>query len=533
MSGEKLKDYGSVPSIIVDATTTIDPNVSWVEAHVVKAGVQREGEQESLTLSSASASGTYRDLPFAIAFMMHFALMVTIGIIFGSYKTASAAGAADEEEYTTTAFNDFESGAVILIALSSMATSVLISFVITFVYIPKCPETVVSAFLLLFTIVHISLAIIFVILLPSIMTVIFSFLWIGIYICYYPRWKRYIPYTAAVLKIATEGISCHWGMYIVSFASSMLSLVWWGFWIYTFNGLRLAGDFNTEANSTNSGSYYDNSYDDGGSISGKVTAKLFFLILSLYWTLTVLTNITQTTIAGVIATYCLENPSTAKLCSSHKPVSQSLRRALTTSFGSICFGSLLKAIISALRTIADYSRAQARGNNANAMALLYCVLQCILSILEDIIRYFNQWSYVFVGIYGTSYLESGKMVIELFGERGCQMIMTDGLNMYVLNAIVWITGLICGVIGGIIASVSEGMNAWAGFGLAFLIGIIFSFIMANTLQGAIKGVLICYVDHPGKLNEIHPEDTKMLGDAIALVFPSARQFQFTNDNVTV
>jgi|AntRauTorckE5430_2_1112549.scaffolds.fasta_scaffold01189_3 hypothetical protein len=56
------------------------------------------------------------------------------------------------------------------------------------------------------------------------------------------------------------------------------------------------------------------------------------------------------------------------------------------------------------------------------------------------------------------------MVIELFGERGCQMIMTDGLNMYVLNAIVWITGLICGVIGGIIASVSEGMNAWAGFG---------------------------------------------------------------------
>jgi hypothetical protein len=98
------------------------------------------------------------------------------------------------------------------------------------------------------------------------------------------------------------------------------------------------------------------------------------------------------------------------------------------------------------------------------MALLYCVLQCILSILEDIIRYFNQWSYVFVGIYGTSYLESGKMVIELFGERGCQMIMTDGLNMYVLNAIVWITGLICGVIGGIIASVSEGMNAWAGFG---------------------------------------------------------------------
>lgn len=66
-----------------------------------------------------------------------------------------------------------------------------------------------------------------------------------------------------------------------------------------------------------------------------------------------------------------------------------------------------------------------------------------------------------------------------------------------------------------------------------MIGVIFSSIMASTLQGAVKAVLICYVDHPGKMLEMHPEDTKALGNAISLVFPDVRDFRFIEANVTV
>ena len=69
--------------------------------------------------------------------------------------------------------------------------------------------------------------------------------------------------------------------------------------------------------------------------------------------------------------------------------------------------------------------------------------------------------------------------------------------------------------------------------VAFFIGVIFSSIMASTLQGAVKGVLICYVDHPGKMHEIHPNDTKVLVDAIALVFPNVREFRFAADTFMV
>jgi len=57
--------------------------------------------------------------------------------------------------------------------------------------------------------------------------------------------------------------------------------------------------------------------------------------------------------------------------------------------------------------------------------------------------------------------------------------------------------------------------------------------MASTLQGAVKGVLICYIDHPGKMHEMHSEDTKVLGNAISLVFPDIKEFRFTDANVTV
>ena len=115
-----------------------------------------------------------------------------------------------------------------------------------------------------------------------------------------------------------------------------------------------------------------------------------------------------------------------------------------------------------LRVLANYAEEQARSEGNQTMALIFCVLQCILSILEDILEYFNRWSYTFVGIYGMSYLESGKAVLELFKARGCTAILTNGLAVYVLNSVVIFTGVACGVIAMIFASVIN-VNTWCAF----------------------------------------------------------------------
>lgn len=74
-------------------------------------------------------------------------------------------------------------------------------------------------------------------------------------------------------------------------------------------------------------------------------------------------------------------PSTTSAASRFTSFS-SLGRALTTSFGSACFGSLLVAVLRTLKFMAS----QARQNSDNAaLAFLACCAECILGTTLPIV----------------------------------------------------------------------------------------------------------------------------------------------------
>lgn len=66
-------------------------------------------------------------------------------------------------------------------------------------------------------------------------------------------------------------------------------------------------------------------------------------------------------------------------------------------------------------------------------------------MLEDVFDYFNQWAYVFVGVYGYPYCESGKRALELFRSKGWTSIITERLASYVMTCITFLLGAITGV----------------------------------------------------------------------------------------
>eukprot|EP01083_Nonionella_stella_P176311 616508_1 len=111
---------------------------------------------------------------------------------------------------------------------------------------------------------------------------------------------------------------------------------------------------------------------------------VFLLLVSFYWGVNVWRNVSHTTTCGVAATCyfnagALINPSRA-----------SLKRAMTSSFGSICFGSLLVALLQALRGML---------RNSGCKGCLICILACI----ERLMRYFNASAFAQVAIYGTNF----------------------------------------------------------------------------------------------------------------------------------
>mmetsp|Transcript_33652 Transcript_33652/g.77658 ORF Transcript_33652/g.77658 Transcript_33652/m.77658 type:complete len:140 (+) Transcript_33652:1217-1636(+) len=139
---------------------------------------------------------------------------------------------------------------------------------------------------------------------------------------------------------------------------------------------------------------------------------------------------------------------------------------MTYSFGSVCFGSLLAAIVEALKKLVQMER-----NENNDCQVLLCLIQCILQILEDIIEYFNKWAMVYVGLYGFGYLDAGKNVIALFKARGWTTVITDDLGSRAISFLALVLSLFIGGLGLVLQKLNPDLyqeSLWDGGFLAFL-----------------------------------------------------------------
>jgi len=119
--------------------------------------------------------------------------------------------------------------------------------------------------------------------------------------------------------------------------------------------------------------------------------------------------------SGVVGTWWFAPAEASSFFSA--ALQDSMVRATTYSFGSICFGAFVVALVRALRVTLQYAR-----QNDDAQFLV-CILECILRCIEDMIDYINRWAYVYVGLYGMDYLTAGREVINLFQQKGWTVSM--------------------------------------------------------------------------------------------------------------
>lgn len=126
------------------------------------------------------------------------------------------------------------------------------------------------------------------------------------------------------------------------------------------------------------------------SNNSKLNCAMVFLVFSFYWTSQVITYVAHVTIAGIFATVYFLNDGIKH------PVWGSARRALTTSFGSICFGALLIAIVNMIRYFLQIARANS--NNA-ALSFLICIIQCIVNCAAGLfVKLYNIQLFIILGI---------------------------------------------------------------------------------------------------------------------------------------
>lgn len=149
--------------------------------------------------------------------------------------------------------------------------------------------------------------------------------------------------------------------------------------------------------------------------------------------------------SGVVGTWWYSPVEASSFCSS--AVMDSFKRAITYSFGSICFGSLVVAILSAINSL--LRRAQRR------CGLLYCVIACIMQCIENLMKYLNKWAFVYVGLYGYDYKTAGKNVMGLFNDRGWSTVISHSLVQKAMFTVALCIGLVTGLVAAVAASMLE------------------------------------------------------------------------------
>lgn len=252
---------------------------------------------------------------------------------------------------------------------------------------------------------------------------IVCFLSFAMMVCYaYAVWNR-IPFAAANMVTAITAVRTNFGLSFFAYLALLMTFGWSIWW-------------SLAAVSTSFVTNGCNAQGECESASNGVVVFLFFV--SYFWTAQVIKNTVHVTVAGTVGTWWFVPREASSCCS--KAISDSWFRSMTTSFGSICFGSLVVAIIQAVKEMVRQARHQ------DDSIILSCA-ECLLGCIESLAEYFNQWAYVFVGLYGFSFMEAGSNVMTLFRSRGWTAIIADMLVDSVLTMVSVGVGVLNGLVG--------------------------------------------------------------------------------------
>lgn len=238
----------------------------------------------------------------------------------------------------------------------------------------------------------------------------------------------------------------------------------------------------------------------------------YFLFLGL-WGLEVCRNVVHVTSCGVLGQWYFNSNNLSTI--------PCLIKALTTLFGSICFGSLFVAIIETIRVIVQFIKDRYAPDNC-CCKFLFCCVDCCLACVQKCVEVLNSYAYVHVAVYGTGFCTSARSAISFLSSAGLTAIINDDIVSKLIFVGSFVGGLciggFCGALGHDNNDFSED-EAWA-WGLTFGISCYFFLqLMLSPLLSMVSALLVCFAEKPVDLHLNHPNTYGDLINAWKEVFP--------------
>jgi len=322
-------------------------------------------------------------------------------------------------------------------------------------------------------------------------------------------WKDRIPFAKVMLKTVTMVTRKFPATIAVGFIGCFIGTLW-----YILICVTLIASM----------TYYGSKNDTTSGLLSYVV--YFFIIFSFFFSSQVINNTVHVTISGVFATFFFQGvvePGSKEVeVSVSNPTVKSFKRAITTSFGSICFGSLVIAIIRTLQTLARSAKNEAADDNDFALAIIACCIECILDCIGDIIEYFNIYAFTEVAIYGKSYCQAAKDTWTLCKSHGIEALINDSLIDNVLTIGSVCVGCLSTVITvgiGLLMMQIRNVAALIIFGiLAFFIGMLIFSVIAEVIGSGVATTFVCICEDIEAIHYTQPELYTKVKETYSSVF---------------
>lgn len=172
-----------------------------------------------------------------------------------------------------------------------------------------------------------------------------------------------------------------------------------------------------------------------------------------------------------------------------------LRGALSSSFGSICIGSLLCPLAHVIWNVLRWAR---RDESVLSKRIVYLRS----AAAENFIRTYHKYSFVHVAGYGKPFYVAARDSWNLIEKRGVEAIVDDDLTsrLLLLSANGW-ASVMCALC---VPAFSHTKHT-VFFALASFILCYTTLSIATQIMGAvIKTLFVCFAENPGRLNQLHP-----------------------------
>jgi len=294
--------------------------------------------------------------------------------------------------------------------------------------------------------------------------------------------RKKIALTCAMFKEACRGIQHNTALFPVLAIVVAVFLGFAALWVASFIYLWSIPSDTVQVTGSDS---------QAPQFNEKVRNLLLFQVFAFLWIVGFLSAVYQHVVAGSVAGWYFSRD----VVSAGKPrvnAFSSLFHAVTTSFGSLAFGSLILAIVQFMNFLLEQTK-KSNSQNRLLVCLISCI-QCILACIQGIVQYINKFAYIYVAMHGYSFCKAARECFELVSRNFFSAVIMDTITGFVLFVGKALFTALCTIIVVAVLDAQHRPLTAVTLGLTIVLSFSVLHIISHVVGVSVDTVFVCYLE---------------------------------------